>query len=184
MNLLVLLDPPRLYTGIKRRLRQRRLMYQTLRRGRRLIGADPNIRPEVVPTFLASRPSEKYDDRPVLERIIRAYQKAKADQKHAGEAFHVTNEWRPIYERNLGPVMKALQSGDLSSLERMYRNFYRDPCRTGLVGVPIKIRNLFSGGSIKQKFREYIICDIQHAITYGRNAPGASIRQAYSPHSL
>lgn len=108
----------------------------------------------------------------MLERIIRAYQKAKANQKHAGEAFNVSNEWRPIYERNLGPVMKALQSGDLPALERMYRSFYRDPCSTGLVGVPIKIPNLFAGGRIKQKFREYIVCDVQHRYNLWKKRTG------------
>ena len=179
MNLSALLDPPRLYAGLKRRILQRRLMNRALRRGRSLIGIDPNFRPEVVPTFFVPRLSEGGDDASILERIVRAYQKAKTDQKNAGEAFNVSNEWRPIYERNLGPVMKALQTGDVASLARMYQNFYRDPCSTGLVGLPIDIPNLFSGGPIKQKFREYLLCDVQHRYhlwktrTEGKYSPSA-----------
>lgn len=180
MNLSVLLDPPRLYHGVKRRLAHRRAMYQALRSGRKLIGTDPNFRPEVVPTFFSPRPSENSGDRIILERIIRAYQKAKADQNDAADAFNVSNEWRPIYERNLGPVMKALQSGDLSALERMYQNFYRDPCSTGLVGLPIKIPNLFSGAPIKKKFREYLLCDVQHRYYLWKKRTG----NKYPPQAL
>jgi hypothetical protein len=180
MNLSALLDPPRLYAGVKRRLVQRRLMLQAIRHGKRFIGTDPNFCPEVVPSFFTPRPSKWDDDRPVLERIIRAYQKAKVDQKKADEAFNVSNEWRPIYERNLGPVMKALQSGDVPTLERMYQNFYRDPCSTGLVGLPINIPNIFSGGSIKQKFREYILCDVQHRYNLWKKRTGGK----YTPTAL
>lgn len=162
MNLSVLFDPPRLYAGVKRRIVQRRIMNQALKHGREFLGKDPNFHPDVVPSFFVPRPSESHDDRPILERIICAYRRAKADQKHAGEAFTVSNEWSSIYERNLGPVMKALQAADLPALEGMYRNFYRDPCSSGLLGLPIKIPNLFSGGRIRRKFREYIICDVQH----------------------
>jgi hypothetical protein len=180
MKMSVLLDPPRLYAGVKRRLVQRRLMHQAIRRGRRLIGTDPNFRPEDVPRYFVPRPSERHDDRPILERIIRAYQKAKADQKAVGEAFDVSNEWRPIYERNLGPVMKALRTGDVPELQRMYQNFYRDTCSTGLLGLPINIPNLFSGGRIKQKFREYIVCDAYHRYYLWKERTGG----IYPPSAL
>ncbi len=180
MNWSAILDPPRLYAGVKRRLVQRRLMNRALRRGRSLRGNDPNFRPEAVPTFFVPRVSEAADDGPILERIIRAYRKAKADQKKDGEAFDVSNEWRPIYERNLGPVMEALQSGNVPALERMYQNFFRDSCSTGLVGLPINIPNLFSGGEIKQRFREYILCDVQHRYYQWKKRTGGK----YSPAAL
>jgi hypothetical protein len=180
MNFSALLDPPRVYAGLKRRLLERRLMNQALRCGKRLVGTDSNFRPEIVPSFFAPRPSEGHDDRPILERIIRAYQKAKADQSNAGQAFNVSNEWRPIYERHLGPVMNALQSGNVLALERMYQNFYRDPCSTGLIGLPINIPNLFSGAPIKQKFREYIVCDVRHRYYLWKKRTGAK----YPPTAL
>src|SRR5215469_10822586 len=180
MNLTVLLDPPRFYAGVKRRLVHHRRMTQTIERGRRLIGTDANFRPELVPTFFAPRVSEGSDDRPILERIIRSYRKAKADQKNAGEAFNVSNEWIAIYERNLEPVMRALHSGDIPALEQMYQNFFRDPCSTGLVGLPINIPNLFSGGHIKKKFREYILCDVQHRYYLWKKRTGGK----YPPTTL
>ena len=103
------------------------------------------------------RPSDDHDDSVILKRIIAAYNLAKVTQKNAGEAFNVSNEWLSIYERNLGPVMRALFSEDAAELQRTYQNFFRDPCSTGLAGLPINIPKLFSGGDIKQKFREYIL---------------------------
>jgi len=155
-------------------------MNQAIKRGRKLTGTDVNFRPELVPTFFVPRVSEGRDDRVILERIIRAYKKAKEDQKNAGEAFNVSNEWSAIYERNLGPVMRALHSGDVASLERMYQNFFRDPCSTGLVGLPVKIPNLFSGGHIKRRFREYILCDVRHRYYLWKKRTGSK----YPPTSL
>jgi hypothetical protein len=137
-------------------------MIQAVENGKRRFGKDPNFRPDLVPGYFVPRLVSGEDDLAILKRIIAAYKKAKAKQKSAGEAFNVSNEWLPIYERNLGPVMKALLSEDVVELQRMYQNFFRDPCSTGLVGLPINIPNLLSGGEIKQKFREYIACDVLH----------------------
>ncbi len=137
-------------------------MIQAIENGKRRFRNDPNFRPELVPGYFVPRIADDRDDLVTLKRIIAAYKKAKAKQKNAGEAFNVSNEWLPIYERNLGPVMKALLSENVTELRRMYQNFFRDPCSSGLVGLPINIPNLFSGGAIKQKFREYILCDVLH----------------------
>ena len=162
MNYSVLWKPRKLYAAIKRRVVQRRAMIQAVKNGKRRFGKDPNFRPDLVPGYYVPRLVYGQDDLVILKRIIAAYKKAKATQKGAGEAFNVSNEWLPIYERNLGPVMKALLSEDVAELRRMYQNFFRDPCSTGLVGLPINIPNLLSGGAIKQKFREYIACDVVH----------------------
>lgn len=57
-------------------------------------------------------------------------------------------------------------------MQRMYRNFFRDPCSTGLVGLPINIPNLLTGGAIKQKYREYIMCDVLHRYNLWRTRTG------------
>ncbi|MGA8272583.1 MAG: putative sugar O-methyltransferase [Candidatus Sulfotelmatobacter sp.] len=137
-------------------------MIQAIEHGKKRFGKDPNFRPDLVPGYFISRPSDDQDDSSILRRIINSYKRAKAAQKHAGEAFNVSNEWLPIYERKLGPVMRALFSEDLVELQRMYRNLFRDPCSTGLAGLPIKIPNLFSGGAIQHEFREYILCEVLH----------------------
>src|ERR1700688_2621498 len=145
MNYSVLWNPRRLYRAIKRRVVQRRTFNEAISKGERRFGNDPNFRPDLVPDYFVPRLVDCPDDVLILKRIIAAYKKAKIAQKSSGEAFNVSNEWLPIYE-----------------LQRMYQNFFRDPCSTGLVGLPINIPNLFSGGAIKQKFREYILCDVLH----------------------
>ena len=162
MKYSVLWKPRRLYAAIKRRLVHRRAMNQAIERGKMRFGKDPHFRPDLVPGYFVPRPSDDQDDSEILKRIITAYKLAKAAQVTAGEEFNVSNEWLPIYESNLGPVMKALFSGDVPELRRMYQNLFRDPCSTGLAGLPIRIPNLFSGGTIKQTFREYIMCDVLH----------------------
>jgi len=162
MNYSVLWNPRRLYRAIKRRVAQRRTFNEAISKGKRRFGNDPNFRPDLVPDYLVPRLVDCPDDVLILKRIIAAYKKAKITQKSAGEAFNVSNEWLPIYEWRLGPVMKALLSENVTELQRMYQNFFRDPCSTGLVGFPINIPNLFSGGAIKQKFREYYLCDVLH----------------------
>jgi hypothetical protein len=94
--------------------------------------ADPNYNLSLVDSGFADRNSEAVDDAKILHRIIRSYNKVKAVQEKAGPSFRPSNEWLPIYEYNLGPVMQALKDGDLAQLGKTYRNFFRDPCRRGL----------------------------------------------------
>ncbi len=147
-------------------------MIQAVKNGKRRFGNDPNFRPDLVPAYFVPRLVDGQDDLVILKRIIAAYRKAKVRQKSAGEAFNVSNEWLSIYERNLGPVMKALLSENVAELQRMYQNFFRDPCSTGLVGLPINIPNLLSGGAIKQEFREYIVCDVLHRYNLWKKRTG------------
>jgi hypothetical protein len=172
MNYSVLWRPRKFYAAIKRRVVHRRAMIQAIKNGKRRFGNDPNFRPNLVPGYFVPRLVDGQDDLVILKRIIAAYKKAKVTQKSAGEAFNVSNEWLLIYERNLGPVMNALLSENVAELQRMYQNFFRDPCSTGLVGLPINIPNLLSGGAIKQKFREYILCDVLHRYNLWKKRTG------------
>lgn len=162
MNLSVLWKPRRLAASINRRIVNRRNMIRAIQTGKKRFAADPNFRPDLVPGYFVPRPEDEQDDSTLLRRIIAAYQRAKVKQRTAGEAFNVSNEWLAIYERNLGPVMDALLAGNVEEVQRKYRNFFRDPCSTGLVGLPINIPNLLTGGAIKLKYREYIMCDVLH----------------------
>jgi hypothetical protein len=162
MNLSVLVNPRRLLAAIKYRVVNRRKMSRAINAGKKRFANNANFRPDLVPGYFVPRRGDDRDDSAILERIIAAYQKAKLKQQTAGEVFNVSNEWRPIYEYHLGPVMKALATGEVSEVQRMYQNFFRDPCSTGLAGLPINIPNLFAGGRIRRRYREYIICDVLH----------------------
>ena len=123
---------------------------------------DPNYRPDLVPAGFAPHPAPEHDDSAILKRIVIAYQKAKAEQPHTSETFKVSNEWLPIYTRTLGGVMQALQQGNLTELNRMYSNFFRDPCSYGLFGFPLNIqKHLFKPDSAR-KYRDIALTDFLH----------------------
>jgi hypothetical protein len=172
MKLSILLKPRRLAAGIKRRVVNRRNMIHAIQAGKKRFANDPNFHPDLVPGYFVPRQGTDQDDSALVKRIIAAYQKAKFRQKSTGEAFNVSNEWLPIYEHNLGPVMKALLAGNVEEVQRTYRNFFRDPCSSGLAGLPVNIPNLFTGGSIKVKYREYIMCDVLHRFNLWRTRTG------------
>jgi putative sugar O-methyltransferase len=58
-------------------------------------------------------------------------------QPSAPEAFQPHPWWRAIQRTSLQPVIRALATRDLDSLGRMYRNFFRDRCSSGLTGLPL-----------------------------------------------
>ncbi len=171
MNYSLFWKPRKLLAAVRSKLDQRKTMNQAIRACEQRFGNDPNYRPDLIPACFAPRLGIAQDDSVILKRIIAAYKTAKVDQRNAGEAFNVSNEWLPIYERNLGPVMKALLTEDVGELQRMYENFFRDPCSTGLVGLPINMPNVFFGGTIKEKNTEntsFVMFCI--GITYGKSA--------------
>ncbi len=79
---------------------------------------------------------ESEDDTQLLGRICNAYTKAMERQPAAPETYQPSRWWRLVEGGNLGPVKRALAAHDIPSLLLMYRNFFRDPCGGGLVGLP------------------------------------------------
>jgi putative sugar O-methyltransferase len=161
MNYSLLLKPRKLFAAVRSRLDRRKTMNQAIKACEQRFGNDPNYRPDLVPAFFAPRPAVAQDDSAILKRIIASYKLAKVDQRCADEAFNVSNEWLPIYERKLGPVMKALLTENIGELQHMYQNFFRDPCSSGLAGVPFDMDAFFKG-TIKDKYRKYVLCDALH----------------------
>ena len=78
-------------------------------------------------------------------------------QPAATEAFQPSRWWRLVEGGNLGPVKRALAAHDLDSLGSMYRNFFRDPCGAGLVGLP----GIANGSS---RYKELFLIDALHRI--------------------
>ena len=92
----------------------------------------------------ASRLRNSEDDTQLLERICDAYSRAMEHQPSAPETYQPSRWWRLVEGGNLGPVKRALAAHDLDSLRLVYRNFFRDPCGAGLVGLPgIASKELF-----------------------------------------
>lgn len=103
---------------------------------RRYFGGDSRYDPKNVAKGFASRYDRSGDDTSVLERICGAYARAVSRPESASACYGPTDWWKNLRQDCLGPVMKALRKGDVAALRRMYANFFRDPCTTGLVGVP------------------------------------------------
>ena len=113
---------------------------------------DPDYDLEKVSFGFANRRNDGLDDRDVIRRIITAYNKAKATQQGLGECYRESGmEWLWIYRNKLQPIIQALQAGDVEGVRGVYRNFWRDPCSTGLLGLPIDMAQAYFGPRILQK---------------------------------
>jgi hypothetical protein len=113
----------------------------------------------------------------VLERICTAYSLALAHQPSAPECYEPTEWWRQLRQSALRPVMQALQTRDITALRNMYRNFFRDPCATGLVAPPYGMsKAYFSGGPIKNVYRHSYIGDALHRIDYWISQTGGRFK--------
>jgi putative sugar O-methyltransferase len=79
-------------------------------------------------------------DSKIFERVVNSYIKAKEKQKSVNELLMQNNEWTIIYQTHLNEIIKALSTRDLIGVQRIYENFWRDPCSTGLVGLPLDMK--------------------------------------------
>jgi hypothetical protein len=98
---------------------------------------------EEITKCFVNRPQENTVADEVLVRIINAYQKAVAGKVEKVDIFSVTNEWKYIYQLYMHDIMQILQSGDIDGLRKMYSNFMREKCSTGLHGLAIDMHNNF-----------------------------------------
>jgi hypothetical protein len=133
-------------------------------RGERRFRGDARYNLRNVTNGFVSRIDDASDDTALLERICAAYIKAVEQQPFAAEIYQSTEWWKEIRERSLGPVMRALQTCDVGALNRMYRNFFRDPCSTGLVGMPYGMSRAYSGGVAKDLHRRLYLVDVLYRI--------------------
>ena len=133
---------------------------------------DPRYCLDRVPDGFALRPEPDVDDAALLARICTAYIKATKYQSSAPPAFQPTRWWQRIAEKNLGPVARALAARDLDALGRMYRNFFRDPCSTGLLGLPVDMPKCYFGARIEAFYREFFLGDALHRLDLWRSWTG------------
>jgi hypothetical protein len=113
-----------------------------------------------------SRIGDTAGDAEILERICAAYRKADRQQQFAPDAYQATPWWQQVRDRGLRPVIEALSAGDIDSLGRMYRNFFRDPCAGGVIGVSYGMSQAYFGETIKNIHRRFFLGDALLAIDY------------------
>ena len=120
-----------------------------------------------------SRVDDAADDAELLERICTAYIKSVEQQQSAPEIYQATEWWQRVRQRSLEPVMQALKTKDDRTLSRIYRNFFRDPCSTGLVGVPWGMSQALMGGAAKRFHRRLYLGDVLYRIAYWEAQTGS-----------
>jgi putative sugar O-methyltransferase len=113
-----------------------------------------------------SRIDETSDDTNLLERICTAYIRAVKQQQLAPETYNATEWWQQVRQRSLGPVTQALLTRDIDALRRMYRNFFRDPCSSGLLGAPYGMSKAYFGGKIKDVHRRFYLSHVLYRFDY------------------
>jgi hypothetical protein len=147
---------------VKARLNMRSLASN----GRREYREDPRYDLQNVTNGFASRLNTRDDDSELLERICAAYIKAVEHPAGASKMYRATDWWQDIRQRSLRPTIQALTSRDIPTLQKMYQNFFRDSCSTGLVNVPYGMSKAYFGGAIKDVHRHFYLSDFLHRLDY------------------
>lgn len=148
-------------TRIDGHLNIRRAGWQIQRR----YAADPRYNLDNVTLGFANRLApENQDDSALLARICAAYRKAIEDQPFQSSIYRPTKWWQEVRTNCLGPVMQALQTGDLDTLRSIYRNFFRDRCSSGLVDLPYGKPKAWFGQLIDNRRRRFYLGDALHRI--------------------
>jgi len=133
---------------------------------------DPRYELQNVTDGFVSRLDDSGDDSVLLRRICSAYRKAIADQRGAPAWYGPTEWWKELRRSSLGPVMSALENGDTEGLQRMYRNFFRDGCVAGLVGVPFGMWKAYFYRQMKDVLRRAYLGDALYRLDYWKSRTG------------
>lgn len=166
MKLKYLRHPVRTASAAKALVAARLEMWRIAERGERRFGGDACYDLQSVTDGFASRVDDVRDDRALLERICTAYIKAVKQEELAPRTYKTTEWWEEMRQRNLGRVMQALQSRDIDALQGMYRNFFRDPCSRGLIGVPYGMSKAYFGKTIRDVHRRFYLSDVLYRIDH------------------
>lgn len=82
---------------------------------------------------------ENSDDIEIIKRITKAYNLAMSEYEKAKPCYKVSNEWLPIYESQLGEMISLLKNNEYEKLQEKYKNFWRNECAAGLIGLGVEI---------------------------------------------
>lgn len=134
--------------------------------GRWHFRGDPRYDLRSVTEGFRSRIDEQADDALLIERICTAYAKAKQKEANAPPSVCDTSSWRRLREGSLRPFGRALQAGNTSALQTMLRNFYRDPCSSGLLAPPHGMANAYFRGRIRDTYRHYYLSHVLYRFDY------------------
>lgn len=134
----------------------------TYRHWERSLRNDPLFNLDTVRKGLEPRPTSPLQSlacrTKAAERIIDAYASAVKDQVAQSDVYKVSNEWIPIYEAPLKPLIEALQNRDVLGLRDLLDNFFRSSISWGLCGMAGDMEGIYFDGPPSQfALKKYLI---------------------------
>lgn len=101
-------------------------------------------------------------DRAIVERVMTAYNKAKAVQKDAAEEYQVSHIWIRIYHSFMGELMAAMENRDVDQLMHIYANFFRHKSTYGLHGITDDMQGTYFSGNVSEEAKGIFLADAMH----------------------
>jgi hypothetical protein len=144
----------------------RRSMWKFASNGQSRFRDDARYNLQNVTDGFVSRIDDSGEDAELLERICSAYIRAVKQQQFVPDAYRATEWWQQVRQQSLAPVLRALLKRDVEALGRMYRNFFRDPCSTGLLAAPYGMSKAYFGGNIRDIYRHFYLSLALHRFDY------------------
>jgi putative sugar O-methyltransferase len=166
MKLKYLRHPLRTFSNAKSLLTARLSMLSFSYHGRRKFRGDARYNLKNVTDGFDPHLDDQGDDTELLERICTAYIKTVEREGSASDAYKATEWWEHVRRGSLARVRRALLGRDIGALQKMYRNFYRDSCSTGLLGVPYGMSKAYFGGPIKDVHRHFYLSHVLYRLNY------------------
>jgi putative sugar O-methyltransferase len=158
--------PFRAVAAAKKSFTTRFRMWEFANHGRRRFRADTRYNLQNVTNGFASKINDTEDDTKLLERICAAYIRTSQHQHFSPGIYKEIDAWKQVRERSLGPVVQALLGRDTEALGRMYRNFFRDPCSSGLLAVPNGMSKVYFAKTIKDVYRHFYLSHVLYRFDY------------------
>jgi hypothetical protein len=123
-----------------------------------LFGTDPLADLSALRAGLVPRTAEVDEcaESRIIERILAAYRKAKADQKGAPRAYQAGGEWRDCIETPRREYLAALERSDSMELSRLLRDFFRNCGAYGLLTIAPYAEIATASRRKKRQF----VCDV------------------------
>jgi hypothetical protein len=103
--------------------------------GEHRYATDPRFSIEYVRAGFLDR-LDSGEDTVILGRICEAYLRTVEREPAASVVYKPTPWWEQVRQSHLGSIIDALHQRDVPTLRDAYRNFFRDRCSAGLIGVP------------------------------------------------
>ena len=174
LKLKYLRHPLQTANAAKALVRTRLNMWTFATHGKRRFRNDVRYDLQNVTDGFTSLIDDSADDTDILERICSAYIKSAAQEQLAPETYRAPERWQRVRQRNLGPIIQALTTRDIAVVQKMYRNFFRDPCSAGLLGAPYGMSKAYFGGAIKDIHRQFYLGHALYRLDYWKEQTAAN----------